>query len=127
MAKSEPVTARVALAEWVALAPVPVTVNELLPAAAEKLAESVSVEESPEVMVAGLNEAVTPAGNPDAESATDVGPPATTFAVTVYVVDPPWATEALAGERESENSGTTASVTVAERLADGPAPVMVMV
>src|SRR6266550_3204951 len=52
---------------WSASGPSPLTVTELVPAEADAVVDKVIVDEPPEVTVAGLNVAVTPAGSPVAD------------------------------------------------------------
>ena len=70
----ELLTVRLMLTLYVRLLDVPVTVMLEVPVMA--VAEAVSVSELELVVEAGLNEAVTPVGRPDAERATDpLNPP----------------------------------------------------
>src|SRR5438552_3894141 len=74
-------------AAWVADGEVPVTVNPKLPAGVAAEVVTVRVDEPPAVTEGGLNDAVAPAGSPDADSATVSGEPSTTDVATVVLPD----------------------------------------
>jgi len=108
-----------------------VTVTVAGPVVAVALA--VSVKTLVVVVLAGLNDAVTPAGSPEAERATLPLKPL--IAVTVIVLLPllPWVTVKLAGEADKPKSGTGTGFTVrvivvvCVRLPDVPVTVTVTV
>jgi hypothetical protein len=124
-------TVRLMVVVWVRLPDVPVTVTVAVPVVAVALAVSVSVLVV--VALAGLNDAVTPLGSPEAERATLPLKPL--IAVTVIVLLPllPWVTVKLAGDADNAKSGTgtgfTVRVTVVVwvRLPDVPVIVTVAV
>jgi hypothetical protein len=64
------------------------------------------------VVLPGLKDAVTPLGRPDAERPTLPLNPFTGLTVMVLVPLPPWVTETLVGEAESEKSATATAFTV---------------
>jgi protein involved in polysaccharide export with SLBB domain len=70
----------------VASVPVAVTVADVVPAVAVGDAVNVSVDDWPEVIDAGLKEAVTPLGSPVAASVIDCAAP---FVIVVATVDVP--------------------------------------
>jgi len=76
-----------------------VTVTVAVPVVAVLLAVSVRVLVP--VVLAGLNDAVTPLGNPEADKLTLPVKPLVGFTVIVLVPLPPCATVTLAGEAES--------------------------
>lgn len=83
---------------------VPVIVTVDVPTVAVALAVSVSTLEV--VVLVGLNDAVTPLGNPDVERLTLLLNPAILFTVTVLVPPaPPCAIDTDDGEADSEKSG----------------------
>jgi len=88
----------------------PVIVTVAVPVVAVPLAVSVNVLVP--VVLAGLNEAVTPAGSPEAERLTLPVKPFT--GVTVIVLFPllPWTTVTLEGDADSAKSGTGVALTV---------------
>jgi hypothetical protein len=94
---------------------VPVIVTVEVPTVAVELAVNVSTLEV--VVLAGLNEAVTPLGKPDADKLTLLAKPFTLLTVTVLVPLPLCATLTEDGEADSEKSGVAVdemvSVTVA--------------
>jgi hypothetical protein len=99
----------------VKLPEVPVIVIVVVPVVAVLLAVSVSVL-VPEVL-AGLNDAVTPEGTPEADSATL--PPKPFCGLTVRVLvppEPPWVMVALAGEADKVKPGTGAGFTVRDTV-----------
>lgn len=106
---------------------VPVIVTETVPVVAVPLAVSVSVLAP--VVFAGLNDAVTPLGRPEADKATLLLKPLSGF--TVIALDPldPCAIVKLLGEAESVKfgGGLTARESVVEldRLPDEPVIVTV--
>ena len=79
---------------------VPVMVTVFAPVAAVELAVKVTVLVV--VALAGLNEAVTPVGRPDADNATDPLKPLTLAMVTVLEPVAPCAMDKLLGEADSE-------------------------
>ena len=56
--------------DWVAEAPVPVTLNATVPVGVAPVVVMVRVEDWPELIELGLNDAVAPVGRPDALNAT---------------------------------------------------------
>lgn len=58
--------------------------------------------------------AVTPEGRPEADRVTLPANPFTLLTVTVLLPVPPWVTETLVGEAESEKSGAAGAFTVSE-------------
>src|SRR3954447_20007615 len=88
----------------VAEAPVPVTVIVYVPAAADDPTASVNVDDAPAVTDAGLNDAVVPAGTPDAENVTAWAEPLVTLVEIVDVALPPCWTLTLVGAADSEKS-----------------------
>src|SRR5947209_2922818 len=70
---------------WVAEAPVPVTVMGYVPVGVDDVVVTVRVEEPPAVTVAGLSDAVLPAGSPEGESVIDWAEPEVTAVLTVEV------------------------------------------
>lgn len=105
----------------------PVTVTVTVPVVAVLLAVSVKVLEL--VVLAGLNDAVTPLGRPDADSATLLLKPLSGFTVMALEALDPCAMVRLLGEAESEKfgGGLTVRVSVVEldRLPEEPAMVTV--
>ena len=91
-------TASVTVVLFVADPLVPVTVNVAFPpGVAEVVVTVMVVVPAPPVIVAGLNDAVAPAGKPLAEGVTVPVNPFTAATVTVYVVLPPAVTVWLDG------------------------------
>jgi hypothetical protein len=89
---------------------VPVTVTVVAPTVA--VLEAVRVSVLVPVVEAGLNTAVTPAGNPDAVKATLlVKPPLGATVIVLLVVDP-WVTDAVAGLAEMVKFGVAGAATV---------------
>src|SRR5581483_11581864 len=82
---------------------VPAMVTVAVPVAAVLLAVSVSVLVL--VVLDGLNEAVTPAGNPDADKLTLPVNPSNGLTVMVLWPAEPWGTVKLPGEADNEKSG----------------------
>ena len=82
-------------------------------------------------MEAGENDAVAPAGTPEAESATAELKPPETVVETVAVAFVPVAADTEEGETESEKSGAAGEVTwnetVVECVLPPPVPVTVIV
>lgn len=97
------VTVRVTVVVWLKAPEVPVIVTVEVPVAAVLLAVSVNTL----VEVVGLvpKVAVTPAGRPEADRLTLPVNPPDGLTVTVLLPLPPWVTETLVGEAESEKSG----------------------
>jgi hypothetical protein len=108
---------------------VPVIVTVAVPVVAVLLAVNVTVLLV--VVLPGLKDAVTPLGRPEADKLTLPVNPFTGLTVMVLVPLPPWVTETLVGEAESEKFGTaaafTVSVTVVVWLKLPEAPVIVTV
>src|SRR3954453_6551817 len=126
------VTVTDALAPWLTVPEVPVTVNVAVVAAAVDAAVRVKVELAPAVTVAGLNAPVTPAGRPETESEMLWVLPFSAPGVTVEAAVPPAATVLLAGEIATLKSGggaapCTVSVTVVLCEILGEVPVTVSV
>jgi len=90
----------VTIAVWLRLPEVPVMVTVAWPSVA--VLEAVSVRVLVVVALAGLKDAVTPAGRPVAESATGPLKLLTGVMVTVLVPKAPWTALTLVGEVESE-------------------------
>ena len=72
--------------DWVADAPVPVTLNATVPVGVAPVVVIVSVEDWPAVIVEGLNDADAPLGRPEALNATLWALPLVT---AVEIVDVP--------------------------------------
>src|SRR5262249_51267669 len=72
-----------------------------------------SVDEVPAVTLAGANDALTPAGIPDADNDTDCAAPLVIAVDTVAVAPPPAATVPLAGATLIEKSLAPPFVTIA--------------
>jgi hypothetical protein len=85
---------------WVRLPEVPVMVIVAGPTAA--VVEAVRVRMLVPVVLAGLKDAVTPAGKPLAARFTDPVKPLTPLTVMVLVPEVPWTMLALLGEAERE-------------------------
>lgn len=85
--------------------PVPVMVTFAVPAAAVLLAVRVRLELPGVPTEAGLKLAVTPVGNPDAESEIDELKPPSAVVLIVVLAEPPCVTERLLGEALSVKSG----------------------
>ena len=64
----------------------------------------VNVADPPAVTEEGLNDAVTPAGKPPVDNATDCADPDVAAVATVAVVDPPAVTDPEEGLAEMEKS-----------------------
>src|SRR5262249_45565853 len=93
-----------ALVVWVADGPAPVIVKLVVPAEALAAAVRVMVDIWPAETVGGLNDAVTFAGRPDADSVTFCAMPEVTIVDTVYVTLEPAATVWLVGDTDIEKS-----------------------
>src|SRR6186713_2465714 len=78
-------TTMVAESTCVPDAAVPLTVKDVVSAAAPVAALTVSVDEAPAVTLVGLKDAVTPVGSPEALRLTDCGLPEVTAVDTVKV------------------------------------------
>jgi hypothetical protein len=106
---------------------VPVTVTVVVPAAAEGVALNVTVLAA--AVVAGLNDAVTPLGRPEAVSATLLLKPFFGVTVTVSVALAPCTTLTLEGEAANEKPVVAVTVkemeTVALRVPELPVTVTV--
>ena len=96
-------TVRFSVVVWLRLPDVPVIVTNFVPVAAVLLALNVSVLLP--VVLAGLNDAVTPDGSPDADKATLPLKPFCGVTVIVSPTPEPCATVAEAGDAASEKSG----------------------
>ena len=96
--------------------PVAVTVTFAVPVVAVVVAENVSVELPlpGAAMDAGANAAVTPAGNPDADSETAELKPPVTVVEIVLVPELPCVTDTLVGDALTVKSGVAAAFTVRE-------------
>ena len=92
-------TVRLTVVVWLRLPEVPVMVTVLVPDVAVLLAVSVRVLVL--VVVAGLNEAVTPAGRPEAARLTLPVNPFSGSTVMVLVALAPWFSVTLAGDADS--------------------------
>lgn len=99
--------------EWVALAPVPVTVRVYVPAAAVPVF-TVSVDEPPDVIGLVLKPAVAPLGTPLTLRLTLCADPLVTAVLIVEVPLPPCARDRLLGLALIEKSFVTGAVTVRE-------------
>jgi hypothetical protein len=92
--------------------------------------ESVKVALPPAVTEAGLNEAVAPAGTPEALRLTVCATPEVTAVETELLPLPPLVTATLTGLAAIEKSSTTTALTtnesVAVCVAEAPVPVTVM-
>jgi hypothetical protein len=108
----EVLTDREKLVLCVADVPVPVIVIGYVPAWVVDAVLRVSVDEPPDVTEVGLKEADTPAGRPDAESATVCAEPEVTVVETVVVVDCPAVTVPAVGLSEMEKSFVLVPVTI---------------
>jgi len=116
---------------------VPVTVIVDDPVGVDAAVVSVSVDEQAGLHDAGENEAVVPAGRPEAANETDCVVPETKVAVIVLDTDCPWTTDLFPPlEREKSKVGggggggggaLTVSVNVVVRDREPPAPVTVIV
>jgi hypothetical protein len=124
-----PFTVNVNMTEVEALPAVPVTVTELVPVAALELALKVTVLVV--AVVAGLKEAVTPLGRPDAVKLTFPLKPLFGVTVKVLVAVAPCVTVKLELEAPSEKVGAgvivNAIVAVAVRLPELPVTVRLAV
>lgn len=98
------VTVRLSTAVCEPVAAVPVTVTLYVPAAVVDAAVSVSVDEEPELTVAGENDAVTPGGSPLALNETDSELPDVIAVETVAVPFEPAATLTDVGFTDTEKS-----------------------
>jgi hypothetical protein len=94
--------------------PVAVTVTLTAPVAAVLLAARDRVELPGVLTDAGLKVAVTPEGNPDADSETVELKPPRTEIEAVELAELPCVTDRLEGERLKVKSGGCAAVTVTE-------------
>jgi hypothetical protein len=90
-------------------------------------AERVSRAEPPAATLAGLKEATTPAGRPEAPNTTVWAEPAVTAVAIVTAPDEPRTRAREAGLTPREKLATTGTETTRERgvvwVADGPVPV----
>ncbi len=113
--------------DWVVEMPVPVTVTLTVPVGVAPVVVIVIVEDWPEVIEAGLNDALAPLGRPDALKLTVWALP---LVIVVEIVDVPlWpaVTVTVVGAAEIEKSSTTGALTVSETgvewVFDAPVPV----
>ena len=104
----EALTVKLTVVEWVRLPLVPVMVTVAVPVAAVLLA--VNVSRLVFVVLAGVNVAVTPDGNPDADKFTLPLNPFKSVSVIVLLLLEPCVTVTAVGEAESEKSGVAAVV-----------------
>ena len=93
-------TVRLIVVVWLSEPEVPVTVTVVGPGVAPALAVSVSTLVP--AVLAGLNEAVTPLGRPDAARLTLPLKPPTGATLSVLVLLLPWVRLRLAGDADSE-------------------------
>src|SRR5258706_469536 len=116
-----PVTVRVTVVVWVMAPPVPVTVIVEVPGVAVEDTVKVSVElpEPGAAIEAGLKEAVTPEGRPEAESAMAELKPPETAVVTVTLPVDPCTMEIELGAAEIVKSGVVVTVGVTEMQVEG--------
>src|SRR3954466_15363973 len=91
-------------AVWSVLAPSAVTVIGKLPVGVDAEVAMVSVEEPPDCTVAGLNDAVAPAGRPDADSEIDWAEPDVVAVLTATWSDCPGWTVPADGFSATEKS-----------------------
>jgi hypothetical protein len=98
------VTVSVTVVVCVAEVPAPVTVTAEVPVGVAAAAVMVSVELAPAVTLVGLNDAVAPAGSPEAERATVWGEPLVTAVEIVVVALDPWLTVTPGGLAPMEKS-----------------------
>ncbi len=128
--KAAAVTVNATDVECVALEPVPVTVIVYDPGAVLGSTATVIVDAPPAVTDAGLKLTVTPAGCPDALSATDCADPLVTAVLIVELSFAPCATDRLVGlaliEKSDAAAVVTVSATVVECVALDPVPVTVI-
>src|SRR4051812_17692083 len=96
------------LMEWINVPLVPLTVTVAGPVAAVPLTSSVRMLVV--AVLTGLNVAVTPEGNPDADKLTLPENPLRSLIVIVLVALPPCGAVTLLGEAESEKSGAALTV-----------------
>ena len=111
-------------------APVPVTVIVDDPVGVEAAVVNVSIGEQSGLQDAGENEAVVPAGRPEAENETDCGLPEIRPAVIVLDADCPWTTlgfPPLESEKSKGGAAVTVKVNVVVRDREPPVPVTVIV
>ena len=103
-----------------------------MPAAAEVVVAIESVALPPDVTEVGLIVAVTPAGAPETESATDCAEPEVVAVAIVLDVEPPAVTDTLVGFAESEKSFVVVPLVIVSAyvvvwLPDAAVPVTVSV
>jgi len=115
------VTVRATVVVWVVLPPTAVMVTVEVPSVAVEEAVKVTVElpEPGAAIEAGLKEAVTPAGRPEADSEMALLKPPETAVVTVEVPVLPWTTETEAGAAETVKSGVEVATGVTEMQVEG--------
>jgi hypothetical protein len=126
---AEAVTVSATLADSVRPPPVPVTVMEYVPVAVDDPTARVRAElpEPGAAMDVGLNDAVVPAGRPDALSATALLNPPETVVVMVLLPLLPCTTETEVGEAAMVKEGVAPAVTVSEAVALCEVPPLVPV
>src|SRR3954470_14372135 len=115
------VTVRLTVVVWVTLPPVPVMVTVEVPRVAVEETVKVSVElpEPGAAIEAGLKEAVTPAGRPEAESEMALLKPPETAVVTVTLPEPLCAIDAEPGAAAMVKSGVVVVLGVTETQVEG--------
>src|SRR3954452_16357118 len=127
------VTVRVTVVVWLVVPPTPVMVTVAVPRVAVDEAVKVTVEvpEPGAAIEAGLKEAVTPAGRPEAEREMAEVKPPEAAGVMVELPEALRATETALGDAEMVKSGVATAVTVRLTVAVWvvlpPVPVMVTV
>jgi len=131
MEKSFAGTVNDTVVEWVADAPVPVTVMVYVPGGAVP-APTVSIELPPDRIGLVPKVQLAPLGHPLLERVTDCGLPDVTLVEMVLFPEAPWLTVRLFGLAEMEKSSGgggpfTVSATVVECVFEVPAPVTVTV
>ena len=114
-------TVRLTVVVWVVLPPVPVMVTVEVPRVAVELTVKVSVEvpEPGAAIEAGLKEAVTPDGRPEADSEMAELKPPETAVVIVEVPVPPCAMETAVGAAAIVKSGVVMTAGVTEMQVEG--------
>ena len=100
-----PVTVKETVVFSVVLPEVPPTVMLYVPATVVAATVNVSVELPAPVIDAGLKPAVTPVGNPLADSVMAESKPPVTELVTVVLPEPPCATDSEAGDADKLKPG----------------------
>src|SRR4051794_22217305 len=115
------VTVRVTVVVWLVVPPTPVMVTVAVPRVAVDEAVKVTVEvpEPGAAIEAGLKEAVTPAGRPEAEREMAELKPPETAVVTVTLPEPPCAIDAEVGAAAMVKSGVVVVLGVTEMQVEG--------